>query len=537
MKKERAEDDVVASVGGQLRQRVPSAAEEQAVLDRVWGQVRQQPEHMGRLRELRRAAGRWRAIQMAAAAVLVVAAAIGTAVVWRPTGDTLFRVVDDETRVGDPPLLPRSVVGTGTGTIRSNGDGAVLELADGSSIEMRLHSALSLERAHDGVRIRLASGGIIVNAAKQRTGHLYVQTKDMTVSVVGTVFLVNAEEKGSRVAVLEGEVMVQVQEGRPETTLLPGEQVVTNSSMPSRPVREVIAWSRNAGRLLALLQQSAVKAPPVQPAAVSAEARAAFEAVSIRRAAPSSVGGRGRGAPASSGPPCGGVDLQVDPSRFAVRNIPLYGLITLAYGKECQRQVQHIGGPAWVGTDGYDVEAAIPAGSPGYTTRQVREGMAPRLQLMLQAMLADRFKLVIRREMREMSVYNLVVVAAAKVKPSAEQNPVDRVPAPGNVSIFKPTPEVVGPALALSGVPMSRVAALVQMMADRPIIDRTELTGLFDVFLNFPDLAGLSGDELQTAMADQLSSRLQEQLGLKLEPARVPVEVLVIDRAERPSEN
>src|SRR6185436_7638219 len=74
-------------------------------------------------------------------------------------------------------------------TVRTSGAaGSVLALADGSRVEMRSHSELSLERADDGIRIRLRSGSIIVNAAKQPSGHLYVQTKDVTVSVVGTVF-------------------------------------------------------------------------------------------------------------------------------------------------------------------------------------------------------------------------------------------------------------------------------------------------------------------------------------------------------------
>jgi uncharacterized protein (TIGR03435 family) len=220
-----------------------------------------------------------------------------------------------------------------------------------------------------------------------------------------------------------------------------------------------------------------------------------------------------------------------------VRNIPLYGLITLAYGKRCQPQVQHVGGPAWVGTDGYDIEAGIPAGSPVYTARQLRDGMAPRLELMLRAMLADRFKLVLGREMREMSVYNLVVVTPGKIKPSADQNPADRVPVPGAAPVFKPLVGIVGPSVAMSSVPMSRIIEFVQFVADRPVIDRAELSGLYDFFLNWPALAGISGQEVEVGMRDQLSSRLEEQLGLKLEPARALVEVLVIERAERPSEN
>src|SRR5262249_33890083 len=82
----------------------------------------------------------------------------------------------------------------------STSGGATLKLIDGSLVEMRAYSELSLERADDGVRIRLKKGGVIVNAAKQGAGHLYVRTKDVDVSVVGTVFFVSAEETGSSVA-------------------------------------------------------------------------------------------------------------------------------------------------------------------------------------------------------------------------------------------------------------------------------------------------------------------------------------------------
>src|SRR5262249_46699946 len=141
-------------------------------------------------------------------------------------------------------------------TVESNGgSGGTLRLADGSHVEMRSRSKLSITQADDGLRILLGTGSVIVNAAKQAVGrHLYVQTKDVTVSVVGTVFLVNAEEEGSRVAVIEGEV--RVQQGPTEKKLSPGEQVATNPSMELPPVREEIAWSRYSAEHLALLQQA-----------------------------------------------------------------------------------------------------------------------------------------------------------------------------------------------------------------------------------------------------------------------------------------
>ena len=144
-------------------------------------------------------------------------------------------------------------------------DGLQVTLADHSSVEMRAHSEMTVGRAADGIQIGLKTGDIIVSAAKQRDGHLYVQTKDMTVSVVGTVFLVNADEEGSRVGVIEGEVRVRERgtawsrsgrQGGRETRLRPGEQVATSSAIVARPLTEDINWSRNATAHLAILDSS-----------------------------------------------------------------------------------------------------------------------------------------------------------------------------------------------------------------------------------------------------------------------------------------
>jgi ferric-dicitrate binding protein FerR (iron transport regulator) len=170
---------------------------------------------------------RWPLVAAAAAVVLV---AIGVAVVRQRSHDPLFRVVEGQVETNAP--------------IRTGLDSAVLALADESRIEMRAQSELWLERAADGVRIRLSRGSIIVNAAEQRRGHLYVQTRDVGVSVVGTVFLVSADEEGSQVAVIQGEV--DVQQGAVKRTLLPGEQVASASTMFRFPLVTEVAWSRRA---------------------------------------------------------------------------------------------------------------------------------------------------------------------------------------------------------------------------------------------------------------------------------------------------
>ena len=132
------------------------------------------------------------------------------------------------------------------------GSGAMLELADGTRVEMAAKSELALSRARDGVKIKLARGNVIVTAAKQH-GHLYVETSDCNVSVVGTVFAVSTALKGSRVAVIEGEVHVE-QENGTEQSLTPGEQTYTNPDMGAVPIDEEIGWSRNAEAMLKELQ-------------------------------------------------------------------------------------------------------------------------------------------------------------------------------------------------------------------------------------------------------------------------------------------
>lgn len=129
-----------------------------------------------------------------------------------------------------------------------NDSGAVLELADGSRIEMAARSELSLDRARDGVKIKLERGNVIVTAAKQRSGHLYLETSDCTVSVVGTLFSVNAGVKGSRVIVVEGEV--NVEHAGMSQSVRPGQQAFTNPEMGAVPLDQELGWSRDAEALL-----------------------------------------------------------------------------------------------------------------------------------------------------------------------------------------------------------------------------------------------------------------------------------------------
>jgi len=128
---------------------------------------------------------------------------------------------------------------------------AVLSLAGGSQVELRERSSLFTTASANDLTIRLGRGSVMVEAAKRRKGHLFVDTGDCRVAVTGTIFGVSAGVKGSRVSVVQGEV--HVAQGSSEKVLHRGDQTVTGAGMDPEPVRDDIAWSRNRDRYYALL--------------------------------------------------------------------------------------------------------------------------------------------------------------------------------------------------------------------------------------------------------------------------------------------
>jgi len=131
---------------------------------------------------------------------------------------------------------------------------AVLELADGSQVEMRERSSLSTTRSATDITVHLGRGSVIVQAAHRRKGHLYVDTADCRVAVTGTLFGVTAGVKGSRISVVEGEV--HVTQDNQEKILHSGDQTVTGASVEPEPVGAEISWSRDRDKLLKALRTS-----------------------------------------------------------------------------------------------------------------------------------------------------------------------------------------------------------------------------------------------------------------------------------------
>jgi ferric-dicitrate binding protein FerR (iron transport regulator) len=208
---------------------------------------------------------RWAPVAAVAAALLAAAVLVGTLSLPGSAQPIAKRMNGKLIAPGDA-----GSIGEGKLVRAEGARSEVLELRDGSRVEMSVGAELSIDRASDGIRIDLADGNIIVTAAKQHNGHLYVRTRDCMVSVVGTVFSVKAEATGSRVAVIEGEV--HVQHGDVSQTLLPGQQVATNTEMKAVPLQSEIGWSQDAVAHVAMLQQATAPAAPPAPAPASATA-------------------------------------------------------------------------------------------------------------------------------------------------------------------------------------------------------------------------------------------------------------------------
>ena len=291
----------------------------------------------------------------------------------------------------------------------------------------------------------------------------------------------------------------------------------------------------------------------------------AFEVASVKLVPPSSEAFRmaGMGETMQStwiGCPGGyAYTTRLDPGRLTIPGASLLSLVLLAYGRDCTLVD---GGPAWARSgEYYEIQAVLPKDTPRETLGALLKGDAPQLQSMLQALLADRFRLVLKRELREMPVYALTVARPGKMKLSPEENltPPASFPAiPG-----MPAPTVGrGGLLRLPGllfghaVSMSDLAKELRLHAGRIVVDKTGLSNVFDVDLKFapnnapsttatpsvspqsiPPLPGAQSPSTPTLQGSSLEDALEEQLGLKLEAARMPLEVLVIERVERPSEN
>jgi len=261
------------------------------------------------------------------------------------------------------------------------------------------------------------------------------------------------------------------------------------------------------------------------------ETRWAFEAASVK---PSKSVDNTRGGLFSPG------------GRYSAIGIPLRTVIISAYEID---PVRLSGGPDWLDSQGFDIDAKAEAGAiaPGALDR----GRLHRLHLMLQTLLRDRFHLMVHRETKQGPIYELLV-AKRGFKLHALQgvecevpNPTVAAPGCGDFTKSSRNGSLTGPK-----VEMRDLAGRLPMLMDRPVTDKTGIAGYFNIDLRWTIRTGSEmevADGLEagpdrrevgmTAQGLTIFAALEQQLGLKLEATRGPIEIVVIDHVERPSGN
>jgi len=202
------------------------------------------------------------------------------------------------------------------------------------------------------------------------------------------------------------------------------------------------------------------------------------------------------------------------PNSLRLTNITLKTLIQTAYGAQ---DYQISGTSGWMDSNAYDVEAKS-------ATTKTRE----QTLMMLQALLADRFKLKVHRATQEGNIYALTVAKSGlKIKLAADPAGGARGRANGRLIGKRSMPQL---ATLLSGI------------LRRPVLDQTGLSGVYEFTLEWTPEVGQTGPDATPPApanpgAPSIFTAVQEQLGLKLDAAKAPVEVIAVDNAEKPSEN
>lgn len=226
------------------------------------------------------------------------------------------------------------------------------------------------------------------------------------------------------------------------------------------------------------------------------------------------------------------------PDGFKCEGTTLRGLISNAYvvtGSSVKGMI--VGGPAWIATQAFDVQVKVDPPTVARWSKLSEEAEDEERRSVLRELLVDRFQLKLHREQREMPAFALTVVkSGSKLQPPVEETnlPAD---VPKSRINFYGRGYMQGHFATLGN--LSRSLAGEPEIAGRPVIDKTGLTGQYDFTLHWasfdPGSAAAPTDPGEQWPA--LFTALEEQLGLKPQPEKDQIEVIVVDSVEKPSEN
>ena len=235
--------------------------------------------------------------------------------------------------------------------------------------------------------------------------------------------------------------------------------------------------------------------------------------------------------------------IEVVNARFSAINMTLRELVSIVYpteGGRFRHASQLVGGPGWFNSARFDIIARAEGfkgdtNRPGVTATDAERESVERVRLMMRRLLAERFKLRLRTEMRQTPIYELVMLKpGGQLGADMKRSPTDCMAEWKKQGMPDARSLACGSIQGARGRMTGHAAEIGPLVRDlydwagRVVVDRTGLTGRFDFTLNFAPEGSTDTD------APSIFTALQEQLGLKLQPARGPVEVLVVDFVERP---
>ena len=244
------------------------------------------------------------------------------------------------------------------------------------------------------------------------------------------------------------------------------------------------------------------------------------------------------------------VFIQISGGRFTTTNTPAKFLIQYAYNL---KPSQLSGGPSWISSEGYDVDAKEEDALAEELKKLPREQGLDEVRTMLQSLLADRFHLKVHHETKQLPVYALVVAKGGSKLVQSTLTPLGPIgtnppPVPGAP---RAGTQLIGPGqINATGVPIGNLADALSRQADvgRIVLDQTGLKGNYDFVLHWtpegplplgpgPGTGLAPAGGAPDASGTSIFTAIKEQLGLSLQPTKGSVDTLVIDRIEEPSEN
>jgi uncharacterized protein (TIGR03435 family) len=266
----------------------------------------------------------------------------------------------------------------------------------------------------------------------------------------------------------------------------------------------------SAAPVSAFVQTGATQSAVSQPPAPLTAAPAAFEVSTVKQSKADS----------------GNSSFNFNNGTFTATNEQLKNIMESAYGIP---QPRILGGPKWLDSERFDIQAKMESAAAQRLDALSRDQARAEMQAMFQQLLADRFKLAVHWETRDLPVYALVVAKRGPILYESKN-------APGAPSYSTSNGEFSAKGLTLTELAEGLTPQLSSELG-RVVIDRTGIQGRYDFTLKWTPESGMNGSPSEPDAGPSIFTAFTEEVGLKLESAGGPVKVLVIDHVDMPTEN